>query len=805
MTGPVGAGLTHRRTLLLNGMNHFSGRPPARGPREPGLYLSELGRERYVISGGGALLLALCAGDRIELVDPEGCQPVHIAGFDERGRARVGRLGLRETASGDAMLASLQAGGAAAGRILARLKRHAVSLAAARVAVLLNGQTAANSSATLTCEQDVLGVIAAPCPPMGVAGSCPPTDIIVSIDRANRAGVAEAVLPAPLADPAQDFRIAHSSASAYEVRQGDYIQIIDVRGRQCSDFQCFDKARLEAGVERCLDATTTRSLTERAWPAPGLRAKFYDVDFEPLVEVIQDTCGRHDSFSLACNSKYYEDAGYPGHKNCSDNFNLALRPYPVSPRKGWMAINFFYNTFFDDHHQLLLDAPWSRPGDYVLLRALKDLVCLSSACPDDIDPANGWNPTDIHLRTYPGKTAFKRAIAFRKTTDGEYKMTQETGFHKKTSAITRDFTEYNGFWLPNTFTAYGAVSEYWACRERVVIADLSPLRKYEVLGPDAELLLNTCLTRDMRKLAVGQVVYTAMCYESGGMIDDGTVFRLGENNFRWIGGCDNSGLWLRKQAEALKLKAWVKESTSQLHNLQVQGRHSRKLLQDIVWSGPEQATIGELGWFRFCIGRLGGETGIPIIVSRTGYTGELGYEVFCHPAAAAEVWDAVWEAGQPHGIAPLGLAALDMLRIEAGLIFAGHEFCDQTDPFAAGIGFTVPLKSKQGDFIGKQALQKRKENPQERLTGLELAGEETATHGDGVYSGKEQVGAITSATFSPILGKNIALCKMQIGHTRIGTDIEVGKLDGHQKRIPATVVPFPHFDPGKQRVKGDYG
>ena len=134
-----------------------------------------------------------------------------------------------------------------------------------------------------------------------------------------------------------------------------------------------------------------------------------------------------------------------------------------------------------------------------------------------------------------------------------------------------------------------------------------------------------------------------------------------------------------------------------------------------------------------------------------------------------------------------------MLCIEAGLIFA------------AGIGFTVPLKSKQGDFIGKQALQKRKENPQQRLTGLELAGEETATHGDGVYSGKEQVGAITSATFSPILGKNIALCKMKIGHTRIGTDVEAGKLDGHQKRIPATVVPFPHFDPGKQRVKGDYG
>jgi aminomethyltransferase len=283
------------------------------------------------------------------------------------------------------------------------------------------------------------------------------------------------------------------------------------------------------------------------------------------------------------------------------------------------------------------------------------------------------------------------------------------------------------------------------------------------------------------------------------------VFRLGKNNFRWIGGNDTSGLWLREQAEKLKLRAWVKDSTSQLHNLQVQGPKSLDVLRKIIWTRPDQASVDELQWFRFSIARIGDEQGVPIICSRTGYSGEQGYEIFCHPRDAETVWDAVWQAGQEFKITPLGLEALDMLRIEAGLVFAGSEFCDQTDPFEAGIGFTVPLKSKQDDFIGRAELLKRKENPQEKLTGLELAGEEPGANGDGVFIGREQVGSITSGVVSPILRKNIALCKMKIIHAEPGTLVEVGKLDGHQKRIPATVVTYPHFDPKKERVRGNYG
>src|SRR5262249_592464 len=160
-------------------------------------------------------------------------------------------------------------------------------------------------------------------------------------------------------------------------------------------------------------------------------------------------------------------------------------------------------------------------------------------------------------------------------------------------------------------------------------------------------------------------------------------------------------------------------STDQLYNIAVQNPKSRDLLHEVVWTPPTQPAFGDLGWFRFAIGRIGAADGLPVIVSRTGDTGELGYELWCHPQDAANLGDAVWEAGSAHGLVPLGLDALDMLRIEAGLIFAGYEFCDQTDPFEAGIGFTVPLKSKEEDFVGREALERRKASPQRTLVGLE--------------------------------------------------------------------------------------
>jgi aminomethyltransferase len=770
--------------------------------RQPGLNTLPANTERYLVHGGGSVTLGLDAGDEIELVNPEGMQAGEISVFDSDGRSDMAFIGARNNANAEGFKRILDSHQPNSGALQNALAKRGIAINQAQSTAVFSDHSPAGDSIRFTADQAVTCIIAAPANDMRADQQDTPTDLVAFIYRQARDTTETIVsLPDPLADPLEEVRIPARTAFAYEVKAGDYIQIIDVEGRECSDFQCFDRPMLERGVERSLDATTTRYAIGAAYPAPGLYAKFYDQNFEAMIEVIQDTCGRHDSFGTACTAKYYDDMGYPGHVNCSDNFNQALQPHGVEARKGWMAINLFYNTNIDDANQMYFDEPWSRPGDYVLMRALKDMVCVSSACPCDVDAANGWNPTDIHLRIYPGKHSFNQATAFRMTADADKELTRQTGFHSRTSEHTRNFTEYSGYWLANSYTKYGTLDEYWACREGAVVIDLSALRKYEVTGPDAELLMQTCVTRDIRRLAVGQVVYTAMCYENGGMIDDGTVFRLGQNNFRWIGGTDESGIWLREQAQQLGLQAWVRNSTDQLHNLQVQGPKSRDILRQLIWTRPDQATLEELGWFRFSIARIGDEHGIPLVVSRTGYTGELGYEVFCHPRDAPAVWDAIWEIGKAYDLTPLGLEALDMLRIEAGLIFAGFEFNDQTDPFEAGIAFTVPLKTKQDDFIGKSALIKRKQNPQQVLVGLELNGDEIAANGDSVNIGRNQVGEITSAVRSPILRKNVALCRIQVEHSEAGTEVEVGKLDGKQKRLPAKVVPIPFYDPTKSRVR----
>jgi len=767
----------------------------------PGMANFEPGVERYRVTGGAVTAVLMGAGDRLEIIDPEGCQPVEVATFDRDGKSDPGLLGHSSGAPATGIAAILAGNQHDARRVADALAAKGIDLGATTAIHCFSQDSAAAETVWMTASADVVCVIGVPGGDMSPEDQNTPTDIIAFIHRTAPPAPGLQILPTPLADQNQDLRIRAATARTYEVKAGEFIQVIDVEGRECSDFQCFDAARLEDGVEAVLDATTTRSLMGASYPMPGLYAKYFTHDFQPMVEIIHDTVGRHDTFNTACNARYYEDIGYPGHINCSDNFNSVLDPYGIAPRRGWEAINFFYNTNLDDSNQLFFEEPWSRPGDYVLLEALTDLICVSSACPCDVDAANGWQPTDIHVRVYPATSTFKKATAFRMSTDADPELTKETGFHPRTSALTRNFTEYNGYWLANSYTNHGPIDEYWATREKAGIIDLSPLRKYEVTGPDAELLLQTCITRNVRKLAVSQIVYTAMCYDTGGMIDDGTLFRLGPDNFRWIGGSDASGLWLRRQAKELGLHAWVRDSTDQLHNVQVQGPLSREILSEVIWTRPDQASVEELGWFRLSIARIGHSDGIPIIVSRTGYTGELGFEIFCHPSRAPEVWDAIWEAGEPKGLMPLGLEALDMLRVEAGLVFAGAEFCDQTNPFEAGIGFTVPLKTKEDDFIGRDALVRAKEHPQRVLVGLDLVGDDLVGTGDPVMIDRQQVGTITSGVRSPILRKNIALCRMSIEHSEIGTEVEVGKMDGHQKRLPATVVRFPHYDPDKERVR----
>ncbi len=761
------------------------------------------GVERHPVPGGGSRAVNIDAGDEIWIVDREGLQPAELTFFAPDGRSDVGMIGAAKGHDPAGLKAGLKAD-ASGRRVLRALELSGFDIGRAEAARVFAEGSRPGDTATFHAQSDGLLIVCAP-GDMEPHEQTPPTELLLYVRRAapgpEKGGLAP---PEPLADPLTDINIQPGQAKSYEVKKGQFIQILDVQGRECSDFQALSLRALDKGLERDIDPTATRSMMGRLYPEPGIYSKYWSQDLEPLVEIVQDTCGRHDTFGLACTARYYEELGYPGHVNCTDNMNRDLARFDVKPRGGWPAINFFFNTMLDDTHAMGMDDPWSRPGDYVLLRALSDLVCISTACPCDVDPANGWNPTDIQVRVYGEAEDFQKSKGFRMTADSPVEPTKQTGFHDCFARHTSDFVEYNGYWLPQQFPNHGTIAEYWAAREKAVVMDLSPLRKYEVLGPDAEALMQLCVTRNMKKLSVGQVVYTAMCYEHGGMIDDGTVFRLGDNNFRWIGGNDLSGLWLREQAEKRGLDVYVRRSTDRLHNIAVQGPKSRDILKEIIWTGPTQPTIGDLGWFRFAVARIGDYAGVPLVVSRTGYSGELGYEIFCAPKDAPAVFDAVWEAGQPHGLIPLGLGALDMLRIEAGLIFAGYEFSDQTDPFEAGIGFTVPLKSKNDDFIGREALERRKSHPVRKLVGLEVEGNWVPGNGACIHVGRAQVGEITSCMRSPVLGKVIALARVDVTHAEPGTALEIGQLDGHQKRIPATVVPFPHFDPTKERVKGNY-
>ena len=197
--------------------------------------------------------------------------------------------------------------------------------AEARAVRLFGDWSPAGSAQTFRAERAVTVVVAAPAGRI-VDGAPPPSELLVEVRRATPRSYEQQELPPPLAEPRLDFRVDAATALAYEVRAGEFIQVIDVEGKQCSDFLAFHRRKLESGLERGLDATTTRSLMGQAYPQPGLQGKFYDVDQDPLIEVVRDTVGRHDTFGLACTAKYYEDKGYPGHVNCSENFNGQVTP-----------------------------------------------------------------------------------------------------------------------------------------------------------------------------------------------------------------------------------------------------------------------------------------------------------------------------------------------------------------------------------------------------------------------------------------------------------------------------------------------
>ncbi|MEO0485546.1 MAG: DUF1989 domain-containing protein [Pseudomonadota bacterium] len=614
----------------------------------------------------------------------------------------------------------------------------------------------------------------------------------------HQPGAKTARLPAPLGPVRDEFTVTRGTARAYEVKRGEIVQIIDIDGQQCSDFQAMRLRGLDQGLEQLIDSTATRTMVRRAFPGPGLLDKFFDGEMRPLLRVVQDTCGRHDTLGLACTARGYEDRGFPGHVNCSDNITHALAPFGVGRRNAWPAINFFWNTWLDDQLHIQTEEAYSRPGDYVAMEALDDLLCVSTACPDDLDPINGWNPTDVHVRIYKAEAKLPRAIAYRTKEDAPMQVSRQSPFHDRMEPLTHHFAPARDLWTPVSYASPGVLGEYWACREAATLQDMSGLRKFDVIGPDAERLLQHAMTRNVSKLAVWRGTYALMCDDSGDVIDDGTLFRLGPELFRWCCGSEESGRWLQKLATAQGLQARIHDLGGSLPNLAIQGPKSRDILRNVVFTQPHVPALDQMKWFGVTIARLHDREGAPFMLSRSGYTGELGYEIFCAERDALTIWDALMAAGADHGITPMGTAALDIIRIEAGLAGA-HEFPAGTDAFEAGLGFAVDLKKEA--FSGRDALARNAEAQRKQLRGLRFDCDDIPRHGAPVFVGERQVGVVTSATRSPMLETAIAMARISVEHAELGTHVEVGQLDGRMKRLTAQIVEVPFVDPKRERAR----
>ena len=396
-------------------------------------------------------------------------------------------------------------------------------------------------------------------------------------------------------------------------------------------------------------------------------------------------------------------------------------------------------------------------------------------------------------------------------------MTLGTAFDRRTSTLTQK-RAWEDWWGYHTVRQYADSIdiEYNAVREAAGVIDVSPLFKYLISGPDAVRLIDRVITRDARKLQVDQVYYTPWCDESGKLIDDGTVCRLEEATFRWTAAEPNYR-WFSLNASGLDVR--IDDISREVGALALQGPTSRAVLEAVTgqdWSGLKYfrrraATVGE----------------IPVDVTRTGYTGDLGYELWVESSRAVDLWDALFQVGSDFGLRPVGTAALDVLRVEAGLILIGAEFTSVRDAFTAEqeyspfeLGFGRLVNLDKPNFVGRRALTQEEASggPHRRLAGLEfdwvdIEGSferhglptvllpETSTSPVPLYVGGRQIGRATSTTWSPTLKKVIALALVDRAFSEQGSRMDVEwTVLASRGRVGATVVELPFFDPPRKRT-----
>ena len=357
-------------------------------------------------------------------------------------------------------------------------------------------------------------------------------------------------------------------------------------------------------------------------------------------------------------------------------------------------------------------------------------------------------------------------------------------------------------------------NEYFAIRTKSALLDISPLKKYLIEGKDALALLDRLVTRNIKICKIGQVMYTPWCDENGKVIDDGTIQRLSENKFR-ITSAEPNLDWILHIASGLNVK--IKDDSETTAALALQGPNSREILNSI-----SEASLNELKFFWMINTSF---NGIPVSISRTGYTGDLGYEIWMDSENALLIWDLLLKKGASYGITPTGLHALDIARIEAGLILLDVDYISsrhaiiesrKSSPFELGLGWAV--KMKKNDFIGKIALKKELDRgPEWEFVGIEIEWSELESHyrnaglapglpstawrtSTPLYYNRNQVGYATSGTWSPILKRYIALAHLKSDYSQNGTELEFEiKVEHFKKTTKAEVVKTPFFNPERKR------
>lgn len=395
-------------------------------------------------------------------------------------------------------------------------------------------------------------------------------------------------------------------------------------------------------------------------------------------------------------------------------------------------------------------------------------------------------------------------------------MLRTTPFHPRTSPLcqAQNWRRWSGYLAAGSYELMHD-REYWAIRSAAALFDVSPLHKYHITGPDASKLLNRMVTRNVAKCRVGQVMYTPWCDEEGKMIDDGTVQHLGESFFR-LTSAEPNLRWILACAVGLSVE--VEDVSDAVAALSLQGPTSRDILKSCT-----DLPMDTIKFFRLASGKL---AGIPVTVSRTGYSGDLGYEIWMRPDDAIAVWDVLVTAGTPFGLTPAGILALDVARVEAGLILLDVDYVSahtatiesrKSSPYEVGLGWTVALD--KGDFIGRSALAEEfRRGPAWQLMGLDVEwGPLEQLYRDvalppqlptitwrvsvPVYCDGRQVGYATSGVWSQMLKKYIALAHLESRYAALGTRVTMEVTVEHKrKETPAHVAKTPFFDPPRKRL-----